>query len=218
MSVNSVGSIMDVLATSGRPVPMPDANAPIKSVLLHRDKSRARTLAVQFPAGFSRPGTGRYEAGEELLVLAGELSLAGLRLEAGDWAWLPPRLPRGNLSSKRGAIVYAWSSAGNDWQACDDSYSGPPARMVPVGLVHPEPRELRGAWAGDGPGSSAIVAAGQRVGGPAELLDLVTLAWTRIETDELHQIGPGPALLRWHQRPARHLANADAAHRARGAG
>jgi hypothetical protein len=218
MSVNSVGSIMDVLATSGRTVPMPDANAPIKSVLLHRDKSRARTLAVQFPAGFSRPGTGRYEAGEELLVLAGQLNVAGLRLEAGDWAWLPPRLPRSSLSSQRGAIVYAWFSAGNDWQACEDSWTGPPARMIPVGLVHPEPRELRGTSAGDGPGSSAIVAAGQQAAGPAELLDLVTLGWTRIEAGELHQIGPGPALLRWHQGPARHLANGDGARPARGSG
>jgi hypothetical protein len=198
MIVDEVGSIMDLLTVAGRSVPMPAANTAIKSVLLHRDESRARTLAVHFPAGFSRPALGRYQAGEELLVLAGALSLAGLRLEAGDWAWLPPELPRTGLSSERGAIVYAWFSAGNDWEACDDSYDGPPARMVPVGLVDPAPRQLRGASAGDGPGSSAIVAAGQEVTGPAELLDIATLAWARIEADEQHRTGPGQALVRWN--------------------
>ena len=203
MTLGSGGSVTDLLAKAGRPVPMPDANCEIFSVLLHRDeRTRARTLVVRFPAGFSRTAAGRYQAGEELLVLSGELCLAGLRLIAGDWAWLPPRLLRRDLSAEHGALVYAWFSGGNDWEPSEEDYRGPPARTVPVGVIRAEPRKLRGGGVGDGPGSSATVAAGRPVAGPAELLDLSTFAWTRIEADERHVTGPGPAFVRWQEPSA----------------
>lgn len=202
MTLSSGGSIIDLLATAGRSIPMPDANRDVRSVLLHRDaQTRARTLAVDFPAGFARPVAGRYQAGEEILVLSGELNLAGMRLTAGDWAWLPPRLLRRDFSSGPGVVVYAWFAGGNDWQRSAEELPGPPARTQAV-AGQAVPRRLRGDADGDGPGSSAIVAAGEEVTGPAELLDLTTFGWTRIEAGQRQLTGPGAAFVRWSGRSA----------------
>ncbi|HVB46719.1 MAG TPA: hypothetical protein VNF47_28970 [Streptosporangiaceae bacterium] len=212
MAMSGGGSIIDLLGTAGRPVPMPDANSDIRSALLHRQPAtRARTLIVEFPAGFCRSACGRYPAGEELLVLSGQLSLADLHLTTGAWAWLPPRFVRRNLTAEHGALVYVWFSGGNDWERCDDGdCGGPAARTTRVGLISAEPRELRGSDASACHGRSAVLAAGHLVAGAAEVLDLSNLAWTRIEADEQLVCGPGPAFVRWDE-PAPRNSPADAA-------
>lgn len=199
----SRGLVLDLLATAGRPVPMPDANSEVRSVLLHLDEqTRARTLAVEFPPGFSRPVPGRYQAGEEVLVLTGELDLAGMTLAAGDWAWLPPGLLRCNLSCSPGAAVYAWFSGRASWQRSDgDAPPGPPARSESLRDGRAQPRPLRAGSTGDGPGSSAVVAAGTEVAGPAELLDLADFEWHRLTGGQRRLAGPGPALVRWPEPP-----------------
>ena len=191
--------ILELLAASGRNVPMPGASGPIRSVMLHLDeRTRARTLAVEFPAGFARPVAGRYRAGEELLVLSGELELDGMRLEPGDWAWLPPGLLRRRLSSRGGAVVYAWFSAGNDYEPSDRSLPGcPPARSERVGTGDASSRPLRDGGRGDGPGRSAIVSAGEEVTGPADVLMLDSLAWSRLEAGDRVLTGPRSAFVRW---------------------
>lgn len=198
----SSGLVLDLLAAAGRSVPMPDANSEVRSALLHRDEqTRARTLVVEFPPGFCRPVAGRYQAGEEFLVLAGELDLAGRKLVAGDWAWLPPGVLRRNFSSVPGAIVYAWFSAGNEWQASDEELPCPPMRTESLGLGQAAPRSLRSTAAGDGPGASAVLALGTEVVGPAELLDLASFEWRRLAAGESWLTGPGPALVRWPSLP-----------------
>src|SRR5258707_13656794 len=132
MAMSSNGSVVDLLAARGRVVPMPDASSEIQSVLLHRDEqTRGRTLTVRFPAGFTRTRPGRYQASEELLVLAGELRMEGLHLRAGDWAWGPPLLLRRDLTAAAGATVYAWFSSSNDWEPDEQDTLGPVARPAP---------------------------------------------------------------------------------------
>lgn len=204
MSQNSGGSLIDLVAKSGRSVPMPDANSGVRSVMLYRDdRTRARTLTVKFPAGFSRHEAGRYPAAEELLVLSGELDLAGVPVRAGDWGWLPLGVLRRGMSSRSGAVVYAWFSDRPDWERSTEDLPGPPVRTERVGGANATARRLRGGGiAGDEPGSSAIVAPGNEVIGPAELLDLTSYCWTHLGAGERQQTGPGPAFVRWPDPPS----------------
>lgn len=197
MTITSGRPITGLLASSGRPVPMPDASSDVRSVLLHRDPvTRARTLAVEFPSGFTRPVAGRYQVGEEVVVLAGELRLTRLPLAAGDWAWLPAGLLREDFSSPGGCLVLAWFSGPADWQRAPREHrQGPPARTEPLGT---RPRPLRGGAAGDGPGRSALVAAGAEVTGPAELLSLADSGWRWLPAGQRQAAGPGLAFARWH--------------------
>jgi hypothetical protein len=202
MSQSSGGSVIDLVAKSGRSVPMPDANSGIRSIMLYRDeRTRARTLTVEFPPGFSRQEPGRYPAAEELLVLSGELDLAGVHVRAGDWGWLPHGILRRGMSSSSGAVVYAWFSDTPDWERSNEDLAGPPARTERVGGANATARQLRGVGAvGDEPGCSAIVAPGDEVVGPAELLDLASYSWTYLKSGERQKAGPAPAFVRWPGR------------------
>jgi hypothetical protein len=189
------GSVIDLLASAGRFITMPDGSSEIKSMLLHRDPlTRERTLVIEFPPRFSRSRPGRYQAGEEILVLAGELLLDQLRLRSRDWAWLPPGLLRSRMSAPSGCIAYAWFSGPTEWERSDEQRPGPAARSEPLGST---PRLLRGDLPGDGPWRSGLFAAGHSVTGPAEVLDLDSFAWRRLKTGETRPAGLGTSFVRW---------------------
>lgn len=199
-------SVIALLASAGKPVAMPDGSSKITSVLLHRDPvTRARSLAVEFPPGFARVAAGRYQAGEEVVVLAGELLLGTVTLRSGDWAWLPPGLLRRQMSAPSGCTVYAWFSGPAQWTRCEEQQR--PGHQPDSGLVHSErlrseslrgrPRSLRGGSPADEPGRSALVAAGELVSGPAELLSLDDVIWRRLSDGESRAAGPGHTLVRW---------------------
>lgn len=182
----------------GREVPMPDAEASIRSTLLRLDPQvRARSLLVSFPAGFARRVAGHYEAGEELLLLAGELHIGALVLSPGDWAWLPPRVPRAELTSPQGATVFAWFSASNEWiRGRSDAESS--ARTQFVGLQRSVgSRPLRAEGEDGVPGHSAVVAAGEIVVGPAEVIELRDPTWHDVAAGEEYRVLDGSAFVRW---------------------
>lgn len=198
--VGHARSVIATLAAAGRTVPMAGASTGITSALLRLDaRTRARTLVVEFPAGFSRAESGRYQAGEEFLVLSGALEIAGLNLMAGDWAWIPPRVLRGDFSAPGGAVVYAWFSAGNEWEPSDEPAAGLGIRRATIGLGSVQPVSLRGDLDSDEPGASAVLPPGTDVAGPSELLNLVDLSWTRLEDGERCSTGADAALVRWDQ-------------------
>ena len=187
---------MLVTIESGRSVPMPDANVEIRSVLLQRNPdTRARTMIAQFPPGFARPVAGHYDAGEELLLLSGTLSLAGLELREGDWAWIPPGVLRADFSTATGAVVLAWFSAGNDWIRGGDHIGS--SRRESVGWdSYAAPRPLRSGRPTEGPGRSAVVGSGAVVAGPAELVDLPPLSWCALDAGESTAVGCS-TFVRW---------------------
>lgn len=184
-------------APTGPSVPMPDANSEITSVLLHRDPStRARTMITGFPAGFERPVFGHYDAGEELLLLSGALTISGMTLHEGDWAWLPPGVLRHDFRSESGAVVFAWFSAGNDWIRGGEGVPHA-ARRTFVGLSASSPTQsLRGGVDGDGPGRSAVVSAGAQVDGPAEVVELGAGSWQAVAAGEAYT-PTGACFVRW---------------------
>ena len=194
---NSDQSVLDLLARNGSSVPMPGAELQIRSLMLHLDqRSRARTLVVEFPPGFTRNESGYYPCGEEVLVLAGRLHVAGLILGLGDWAWLPPGMLRRGLQSEDGATVYAWFSGRNDWNPSEEGQSNFSARRVQLGLSAATPGPLRGGKNGDAQGASAVERPGAHIAGPAEILNLERLTWRMVDNCDTAVAGPGPSLVR----------------------
>ncbi|MBA2890359.1 hypothetical protein [Nonomuraea soli] len=74
-------------------------------------------MLVRFPPGWSRPEKGHYLAGEEFVLLDGELHVSGRRYRPGDYAWLPARTPRAASATPDGALAVAWFDAPPRWVA-----------------------------------------------------------------------------------------------------
>ncbi|MFI6481793.1 hypothetical protein ACIBH1_27950 [Nonomuraea sp. NPDC050663] len=74
-------------------------------------------MLVRFPPGWSRPERGHYLAGEEFVLLDGELRVSGRRYRPGDYAWLPARTPRFSSATPDGALAVAWFDAPARWAA-----------------------------------------------------------------------------------------------------
>jgi hypothetical protein len=170
-------ALRDFITEQGRSVPMPESSLPIQSALLHLDvETRGRTLVVRFPAGFTREALGHYLAGEEFMVLDGALELMGETFARGDWGWVPPSATRWGFASPEGALVYAWFSQGNEFMGGRGSGGEAATRVAAIDCA----RELRS----QDPilGSSAVVPANSWIMGPAEILEIDSQVWLRVET------------------------------------
>lgn len=192
-------TLPDRLAREGRLVPMPASNAKIASLLLHLDAdTRARSLVVQFPAGFARLQPGRYAVGEEFYVLSGALRLNDRELVSGDWCWVPPGALRSEFVSEPGALVYAWFSGRNDFLPASggqrDTEPSLRSRRLTDTTADLMLRDGEGAA---GSGSSALLTAGAPVSGPVEMLELDTCHWSRIEPQRSSNVEGSRALVRW---------------------
>ena len=188
--------------------PIPASSGPVGLRVLHRDPDGGLCLLVRFPAGWERPGPGSYDAAEEVLFLAGELEMGGVRYRAGDYGWLPGFGPRGVTRTDCGALAAAWFSGPNRWT------EGPPVRPPDSTAIHttwtsaphgPTPfggnlgRLLRKeggreAWVVDGIAPETIVPAGVR---HVQILDLATLrSWMVPSGAKVPEAFVGPVWLR----------------------
>jgi len=75
----------------------------------------ASSNLIEFPAGWSLPGRGHYEVDEELYVLLGDLSIAGVRYTEHTYGFLPAGYTRFDSRSDGGAVVLAFFSARPAW-------------------------------------------------------------------------------------------------------
>ena len=82
--------------------------------------SGASTELLRFPAGIDIAETPQDRA-EELFVLQGELSIAGMQLGEHDYGYIPAGVPRGPLSSVSGAVVLTFFSEVDSISAGQDS-------------------------------------------------------------------------------------------------
>lgn len=99
-----------------RRMALPGAEADVELARLHVDPDTAASLSlVRFPPGWSRPGEGCYPVGEEIAVLDGALEVSGVKLRAGDYGWVPPRVPRTGTASPEGALVLAMFAGVPQW-------------------------------------------------------------------------------------------------------
>ena len=94
---------------------IPASSGAVGLRMLHQDPDGGLCLLVRFPAGWERPGPGSYDVPEEVLFLAGELEMGGVRYRAGDYAWLPAHGQRSVTRTDCGALAVAWFSGPNRW-------------------------------------------------------------------------------------------------------
>ncbi len=95
----------DFLALERAPLSEPRPVHGLRGALMSMDdRSGARTLVVELPAGW-RQAEDAAEASLELLVLRGDLSLEGRRVGASGYAHLPQACGGGELRSEAGALA-----------------------------------------------------------------------------------------------------------------
>lgn len=106
---------------------------PARMVMLHASAERnTRTVLVEFPPGWDRDAVGYQPAGEEMVVLAGSLSMSGVTVPAGSYLLVEPRAARAATSTTDGTRAVVWfSGPGGGWTegAADDAGS---IRSAPV--------------------------------------------------------------------------------------
>jgi hypothetical protein len=104
------------LEPAWRTITLDDSAPPVGFARLDGDRaSGAFAALVRFPAGWTRPGTGRYAVDEELLVLEGELRMSGVAYRVDDYAHLPAGYVRAGSAAPREALVIAFFSGPADW-------------------------------------------------------------------------------------------------------
>ncbi|WP_327084916.1 hypothetical protein OIE66_21360 [Nonomuraea sp. NBC_01738] len=127
--------MIDLLdAAAGRDFRIPGANLPVRLSPLTRS-----SRLVRFPPGWARPEVGHYLAGEEFVVLEGELLVSGVTYRAGHHAWLPAGTMRHDSRAPRGALALACFDAEPTWVPSElDEPDGPSLRTPLAGVVIPE--------------------------------------------------------------------------------
>ncbi|MBM9459197.1 hypothetical protein JK386_04730 [Nocardioides sp. zg-536] len=120
------------------------AEEPARIAMLRADAARGtRTVLVAFPDGWRRDATGNQPAGEEMVVLSGEVRMSGLSCGAGEALVAEPHVTRSATSTDDGtrAVVF-FSGAGGGWAEGEAEVPGK-VEVLPV-----EPGVVRGATAG----------------------------------------------------------------------
>lgn len=138
---------------------IPGGSAPVPIVVLRRDPaSRAQTMFVRFPAGWSRPVAGFYEAAEELVVISGVLHMSGIIYKPGDWGYIPAGSVRTSTDTPEECLVFARFDGPARWREAAEASSPPPM----TGTLSGAPRLLRssdGSRASFGPLNPGEIAA-----------------------------------------------------------
>lgn len=179
-----------------RDVALPASGPPTRLLRLHRDRGTSATVSlVRFPAGWTRPGTGHYLAGEEFVVLDGALRVSGQWHRTGDAVYLPPRVPRWDSACPDGALALAWFSGVPEWHPGEPVDGCVPAPGGYAGAPAPGPLRRPTAYV---PGVSDLV---DGLGtDPAsvgrDVLWLDDAAWAWVPAGTPAPTRPGPALVR----------------------
>lgn len=180
--MNTTRPVIDLLAVQGGgDVRIPGSNLPVRQVTLHGEAT-----LVRYPPGWARPQHGHYLAGEEFVVLAGELHVSGVTYLPGHHAWVPAGALRHGSAAPGGALVLT-------------CFAGP-ATWVPSELDEPDGPSLRTplATAVIPPGGLRLTARSMLCDQPARLVheaELVTVgSWTWRRSDLMPE---GRVLVRW---------------------
>ncbi|GAA4368370.1 hypothetical protein [Nocardioides caricicola] len=101
------------------------SDKPARMVMLHASAERnTRTVLVEFPPAWSRDAVGHQPAGEEMVILAGALSISGHTAPKGSYLLVEPRATRSATSVEDGTRALVWfSGPGGGWTdgAADDA-------------------------------------------------------------------------------------------------
>ncbi|WP_109524557.1 cupin domain-containing protein [Nocardia aurea] len=165
----------------GRDVVIPGSTVPVRQARLSCSAS-----IIRFPPGWTRPQRGHYLAGEEFVLLEGELRVSGVQYELGHHAWLPAGTLRHSGVAPGGALVISWFAGTAAWVASDlDEPDGPSMRTPLATVVIPAGGLPLGP-------SSALRDTPVTLDRPAEMVTVGSWTW------ELSQVMPGGrVLVRW---------------------
>lgn len=106
---------LDALRGQLKTTPVPDADRPLMTTLLHVDEdSKGSCLLVSFPVGWER-GPGAYGCFEHAVVLEGSIELDGDLWEQGTAFVVPADAQRRRTFSPSGALAVAWFSGVPRW-------------------------------------------------------------------------------------------------------
>jgi hypothetical protein len=160
---------------------IPGSNLPVR-----RTRLDGMSALVRFPPGWARPGRGHYLAGEEFVLLEGELSVSGITYAAGHHGWLPAGTLRHSGAAPGGALAFTAFAGEDTWVPSDlDEPDGPSLRTPLEGVVIPE-GGLRLTP------HSVLLDTPVALGGPAEMITVPTWTWERSAL-----IPEGRVLVRW---------------------
>nr|WP_055502599.1 hypothetical protein [Nonomuraea pusilla] len=183
MAAQALTALIDLLDAGlpGRDVRVPGAGAQVRMSRL-----TGSAWLVRYPPGWSRAQRGHYLAGEELVVLDGELTVSGVTYLPGQHGWIPAGALRHECSAPSGALVLAAFTGDPSWVSSDaDVPDGPTQRtpletvVIPEGGLPLTPR-------------SALLDAPVTLDQPAEVVTVPTWTW------QLSTLVPeGRVLVRW---------------------
>ena len=101
------------------------SDKPARMVMLHASAERnTRTVLVEFPPSWTRDAVGHQPAGEEMVILAGALSISGTTAPQNSYLLVEPRATRSATSVEDGTRALVWfSGPGGGWTdgASDDA-------------------------------------------------------------------------------------------------
>lgn len=187
---------MDTLDLNGsldwEPFDVPGGTEPVSLLRLRAERgARAFTVLVRFPEGWKRPTPGFYEAAEDVVFLAGELTINDATYRAGEWAHLPVGYPRRSSLAHAETLAVARFSGSARWRDGEGGASAEPALQRTL-TFDGGARSPLGTGAGvllraGSPDSSWIVDApppGASSPIDAELLDVAARAWAFVPAGE----------------------------------
>ena len=199
-----VGSIPTTTGPVWRTIAIADGTPAVEFARAGGDRATGSFAAfVRFPAGWSRPHTGRYEVDEELLVLEGALEMSGAVYREGDHAFFPAGFVRARSRTPQGALVAAFFSGPADWTRLDEAARTTPVPPLASGELAPSASPIaprarllrehpRGAtWLVEGP-----LAARAPRDMSVEILSLPTAAWAQVAHGAPIPEMQGPTLCR----------------------
>lgn len=189
---------------------IPGSTPPVSLARLYLEDGGGVTLLVRFPPGWSRPGTGHYDAIEEVLFLEGGFQMSGATYGPDSYGWFPAGYLRVDSASPDGALALAWFSGVNNWYpgSSAEAEQTQPATIVahwpsapllgsPLGqgsarLLHPSAE--RPTWIVD------QVPAGDVSDRVVELFSLSSRRWARVVPGDELPVLDGPAFCRRDQQ------------------
>lgn len=158
---------------------IPGSTAPVRMARLHVDPDGRSVSLVRFPPGWTRPARGHYLAGEELVVLEGELHVSGIVCRPGDFGWIPARALRFDSGTSSGVLALACFDGPPTWVAGDGGDPEDVSLRVPL-------RTAAVPESGLPLGNGTLLLSGTHgpLGRPAEVVTVDGWRWGLLDADE----------------------------------
>ncbi|AQZ64250.1 unnamed protein product [[Actinomadura] parvosata subsp. kistnae] len=122
--------LLDDAGLPGRAFLLPGSNVPVRLARL----GCSATL-VRFPPGWERAERGHYLAGEEFVLLSGELRVSGITYLPGQHGWLPAGTLRHSCAAPHGALAFTAFAGQATWVRSDRDEPDGPAQRTPLESV-----------------------------------------------------------------------------------